>query len=71
MPAPFGITGKAHDFGGDYLQKVALKRGTYTLVLQWDDSVYSGKQLPGARSDFDIYLTDITGTKLFGLNRKK
>ena len=71
MPAPFGIAGKAHDFGGgDYLQKIALKKGTYTLVLQWDDSLYSLKQLPGARNDFDIYLTDITGTKLFGLNRK-
>ncbi|MBK6840294.1 MAG: hypothetical protein IPG90_20015 [Bacteroidetes bacterium] len=28
------------------------------------------KQLPGARNDYDVYLTDITGTKLFGLNRK-
>ncbi|HRH66867.1 MAG TPA: hypothetical protein PLU53_11260, partial [Bacteroidia bacterium] len=71
IAAPAGIAGKVHDFGGgDYLQKIGLKAGSYTLVLQWDDSIYSLKQLPGARHDFDVYLTDITGTKLFGLNRK-
>ena len=69
--APSGLTGKVHDFGGgDYLQLLNLKKGSYTLVLQWDDSLYSLKQLPGARNDFDVYLTDVTGTKLFGLNRK-
>ena len=71
MQGPASIPGMVHDFGGgDYLQAISLKRGTYTLVMQWDDSLYSLGQLPGARNNFDIYLTDLTGTKLFGLNRQ-
>ena len=67
--APTGITGNAHDFGGTIFQSVTLAPGSYTIVLQWDDSIYSLKQLPGAKNDFDIYLTTNSGKILFGFNR--
>ncbi|HOS49154.1 MAG TPA: S8 family serine peptidase, partial [Bacteroidia bacterium] len=70
VAAPAGYTGTAHDFGGgDIFQSVTLAPGTYTIVFQWDDSIYSLGQLPGAQNDFDIYLTDDLGNKLFGFNR--
>ena len=61
--APRGITGLAHDFGGgDIFQNISLKPGTYTIVLQWDE-------LGPARTDLDIYLTEIDGANLLGYNR--
>lgn len=70
--APAGMTGSAHNFdgAGDIYQHVSLPPGTYTIVLQWDDSIYSMGQYPGTRNDLDIYLVDNSGNKLFGFNRK-
>ncbi len=69
--APAGITGVAHDFGGgDILQEVLLTPGSYTIVLQWADSIYSlGQSQTGTKNDLDIYLTNNNGTTLFGFNR--
>ncbi len=68
--APSGILGAAHNFGGgDIKQSISLAPGIYTIVLQWEDNIYSLKQLPGALNDLDIYLTDNNGNKLFGFNR--
>ena len=67
---PTGYVGLAHNFGsGDYTQGVSLSRGLYTIVLQWEDSIYSLGQLPGALNDLDIFLVDNTGKRLFGFNR--
>ncbi|HYJ64425.1 MAG TPA: MBG domain-containing protein, partial [Parafilimonas sp.] len=67
--APAGITGEAHNFGsGDILQNDSLQAGSYTIVLQWQDSIYSLGQ-GGALNDFDIYLTNDDGSILFGMNR--
>lgn len=69
-PAPAGFTGEAHDFGGgDVMQSVTLKAGVYSIVMQWEDSIYSLGQLSGAASDLDIYLLDKDGNLLFGFNR--
>ena len=70
-PSPEGFTGLAHDFGGgDVLQKISLLPGTYTIVLQWQDSIYSlGQTGTGTANDFDIYLTNELGTEYFGFNR--
>ena len=54
----------------DILQSVYFPSGTYSIVLQWDDSIYSLGQLPGAKNDFDVYITDDAQTKFYGLNRK-
>jgi hypothetical protein len=70
VPAPNGIVGYAHNFGGSIFQNDSLYAGTYTLVLQWQDSVYSlGQTSPGTSTDLDIYLTDGNGKTLFGFNR--
>ena len=69
-PAPNGIIGSAHDFGGSIFQNVSLTPGTYTIVLQWADSVYSlNNTTTGTTTDLDIYLTDVSGNTLFGFNR--
>ncbi|MBD0297649.1 MAG: S8 family serine peptidase, partial [Flavisolibacter sp.] len=68
--APNNISGFAHEFStGDFYQKVSLKTGTYTIVLQWQDNFYSLGQSSGAQNDLDIYLTNNNGATLFGLNR--
>ncbi|HQV00559.1 MAG TPA: S8 family serine peptidase, partial [Bacteroidia bacterium] len=70
VTAPSGFAGHAHDFGGgDVYQRVNLPHGTYTIVLQWEDSIYSRGQLPGVANDLDIYLLDTTGNIIFGFNR--
>ncbi|GEO08970.1 hypothetical protein SAE01_14660 [Segetibacter aerophilus] len=70
IAAPSGFTGLAHNFGpGNYLQPVTLKPGDYTIVLQWDDKIYSLGELPGAVNDLDIFLLDNAGNLLFGFNR--
>ena len=62
--------GGAHNFGGgDFTQGVSLSRGLYTIVLQWEDSIYSLGQIPGALNDLDIFLLDNIGRRLFGFNR--
>ncbi len=69
-PAPNGITGSAHNFGGSIYQNISLTPGTYTIVLQWQDSIYSiGQTTTGTMNDLDIYLTDTAGRTLFGFNR--
>ncbi len=69
-PAPAGISGTAHNFGGSIYQSVSLTPGTYTIVLQWQDSIYSlGQTTTGTLNDLDIYLADSTGHTLFGFNR--
>ena len=71
VPAPAGIIGNAHNFGGGNIyQSVSLTPGTYTIVLQWADSIYSlGQTTTGTLNYLDIYLTDTTGRTLFGFNR--
>ncbi|MFZ1826058.1 MAG: S8 family serine peptidase, partial [Chitinophagales bacterium] len=68
---PAGLTGYAHDFsGGDIFQSVTFAPGTYTIVLQWSDSIYSiGQTYTGTQNDLDIYLAYDNGNTLFGLNR--
>ena len=74
--APASLIGKAHNFGGgDILQNDSLKGslltpGNYTLVLQWEDDMYSlGNTITGTLNDLDIYLADNLGNPLFGFNR--
>ncbi|HOS48933.1 MAG TPA: S8 family serine peptidase, partial [Bacteroidia bacterium] len=71
MTTPLGLTGTAHDFGGgDNLLSVTLAPGNYTIVLQWQDSIYSlGQTQTGSLTDYDIYLTNQYGTQYFGFNR--
>ncbi|HKK42527.1 MAG TPA: hypothetical protein VJ963_08980, partial [Bacteroidales bacterium] len=58
-----GIAGTPHDFGGgDIYQSISLVEGDYIIVLQWDDD-------SNAKNDYDIYLSDVSGTTLFGFNR--
>ncbi|MFM9008955.1 MAG: LamG-like jellyroll fold domain-containing protein, partial [Bacteroidota bacterium] len=53
-PVPTGFTGTAHNFGGgDIFQSLTLAPGNYTIALQWNDSIYSLGQLPGATHDLD------------------
>lgn len=68
---PVGLTGSAHNFsGGDIYQNITLQPGTYTIVLQWEDAIYSlGNSPAGAANDLDIYLTGPGGSTLFGFNR--
>lgn len=70
-PAPFGLSGSAHDFGGgDVYQSLTLPPGSYTVVLQWADSIYSlGQTQTGTKNDMDIFIADASGTTLFGFNR--
>ncbi len=61
--------GNAHNFGGgDSLQSVTLQPGNYTIVLQWEDNIYSLGQTAGTKNDLDIFLTP-DGKSLFGFNR--
>ena len=71
VAAPSGLTGFAHNFGGgDIYQNISLKPGSYTIVLQWADEIYSlGGSSTGTVNDFDIYLPDYEGKPLFGFNR--
>ena len=66
-----GISVPVHDFGsGNPLQAISLQPGNYTIVLQWDDAIYSnGGAATGAATDLDIYLVDQFGSTLFGFNR--
>jgi hypothetical protein len=72
---PSGLPGKAHDFGGgdifqnDSLKGTVLQPGVYTIVLQWEDDIYSLGGSGGTVNDLDIYLTDNNGVTLFGFNR--
>src|SRR5882762_3502976 len=60
----------AHNFGGgDVLQNISLKPGSYTIVLQWNDFIYSNGQTTGAKNDLDIYLINDNGSVLLGTNR--
>ncbi|MDQ6903159.1 MAG: S8 family serine peptidase, partial [Bacteroidota bacterium] len=73
VPAPPGITGTAHNFnntgGTDIYQSVSLKPGTYTIVLQWQDDVYSlGQSVMGTVNDLDLYLVKPDGSSI-GFNR--
>lgn len=69
VAAPNGLTGQAHNFGGgDIYQSDSLAPGSYTIVMQWEDSIYSLGQ-GGAQNDFDIYLVNDDGSILFGMNR--
>jgi hypothetical protein len=65
---PAGIPGIANDFGGTAKQKIRLKKGAYTIVLQWNDQFYSLGGNTGALVDLDIYLIKPDGT-YFGFNR--
>ncbi|HWJ26209.1 MAG TPA: S8 family serine peptidase [Flavisolibacter sp.] len=72
--APFGIAGTVHDFGGgDIFQEDSVhgttdQPGVYTMVLQWDENVYSVGGNSGASSDLDAYALDNLGN-LIGFNR--
>src|SRR5258708_9227560 len=48
---------------------IALKRGSYTIGMQWDEFIYSNGQAAGAKNDLDIYLINDTGSVLLGTNR--
>lgn len=76
---PDGIQGVAHDFslgtvpGGDIFQSDSVKGtitqpGLYTIVLQWDNDVYSLGGNPGAALDLDAYAYDNLGN-MIGFNR--
>ena len=73
-PAPQNMPGLAHNFGnGDVLQSDSLKGtaltpGIYTIVLQWEDDIYS-LSAHGTRNDLDIYLADDEGHPILGYNR--
>lgn len=74
MPAPASLTtltGQVHDFGsGNPFQTLNLDPGNYTIVLQWDEDIYSlGAASSGTQTDLDIYLVDNFGSTLFGFNR--
>ena len=61
--------GFAHDFSGtgDIYQHMKLKSGTYTIMLQWKDNIYSLAQTTGTINDLDMYLVDQGGR--IGFNR--
>jgi hypothetical protein len=72
LPAGIALGGFAHQFApGKITQKIILAPGTYTIVLQWEDNVYSiGGPVTGTQNDMDVYLVDAAGTSmLFGYNR--
>ncbi|HET7897642.1 MAG TPA: S8 family serine peptidase, partial [Flavisolibacter sp.] len=69
-PAPAGLGATyAHDFSGtgDIYQRLKLKSGSYTIVLQWQDNIYSLAQSTGTINDLDMYLIDQGGR--IGFNR--
>ncbi|MEO6135037.1 MAG: MBG domain-containing protein [Ginsengibacter sp.] len=74
VDVPEGYSGKAHDFGGgDILQSDSVKGtelnpGIYTIVLQWEDDIYSLNG-SGTSNDLDIYLADENGNPIVGYNR--
>ena len=72
-PAGFPAGTTAHDFNGsgDIYQRIKLKPGSYTIVLQWEDDIYSigQTQSGGTKNDFDLYLTDLSGNIICGYNR--
>ena len=71
---PQGIFGKAHNFGGgdilqsDSVKGTAVQPGIYTLVLQWENDIYSLGNNPGALTDLDAYAFDNLGN-IIGFNR--
>lgn len=69
-PAPGNIASSAHDFSGtgDIYQRLRLKAGTYSIVLQWQDNIYSLAQTQGTVNDMDMYLIDQGGERI-GFNR--
>jgi hypothetical protein len=73
-PAPAGFPDSvtAHSFNGtgDIYQQLRLLPGSYTIVLQWDDDIYSiGQTATGTLTDLDIYLLDLSGNLICGYNR--
>jgi hypothetical protein len=66
---PSGLLGSAHAFGSNTTQTLLLKRGTYMIVLQWDDEFYSLGDNTGVQADLDMYLVGFGGQRLFGFNR--
>ncbi len=66
---PSGISGVAHSFNGAKSQKLHLKRGNYTIVLQWDDQFYSLGGNAGAAVDLDFFLWQPATGSYFGFNR--
>ena len=61
VPAPAGLAGFAHNFSsGDIYQSLSLPAGTYTIVLQWDDSVYSLNPASGGAKMTWIFILLIT-----------
>jgi hypothetical protein len=66
---PDGVSGSAHAFGSSNTQTLSLKKGTYMIVLQWDDGFYSLGDNVGVQSDLDMYLVGFAGQRLFGFNR--
>ena len=72
--APFGLAGRAHNFGGgDIFQRDSVKGSpdhpqTYTIVLQWDENMYSLGGNTGTVSDLDAYSVDQLGN-VIGFNR--
>ncbi|HEU4607648.1 MAG TPA: S8 family serine peptidase, partial [Chitinophagaceae bacterium] len=73
-PAPAGfpdsVTAHAFNNSGDIYQQLRLAPGSYTIVLQWDDDIYSiGQTATGTLTDLDIYLLDLGGNLICGYNR--
>jgi len=73
VAAPAGFAGTAHNFnnagGTDIYQSISLTPGTYTIVLQWQDDVYSlGQSTIGTVNDLDQYLVKPDGS-IIGFNR--
>jgi hypothetical protein len=71
---PTGISGVAHDFGGgdifqsDSVKGTSTQPGIYTLVLQWENDIYSLGNNSGATADLDAYAFDNLGN-IIGFNR--
>ena len=64
VQAPNDASRFAHSFGpNDIYQGISLNKGSYTVVLQWED------QSP-ATQDLDIFLSTADGKNLMGFNRK-
>jgi hypothetical protein len=72
FPAGIALGGLAHQFApGQITQKIILAPGTYTIVMQWEDNVYSiGGPVTGTQNDMDMYLVNASGASmLLGYNR--
>jgi hypothetical protein len=64
---PDSVYGKYHDFdpgaGEDIFQRVFIAAGSQVkFILQWTDRYASVSGAPGASTDFDIFLTNDSGT---------